>query len=555
MKRKGTDLVDNAKTAFYSFKIQTSNSCKELFRNFSAILNSFPPLNSTVAIDKTTYSGKLLQTFTPVTEQFVSEILQKSIPRSCDLDPIPTELLYENLDVLLPTITNINTSLASGFVPPDFKTAIVKPLLKKNSLNHNVLKTYRPISNLPFLSKILAKGRSTQTSCTPPRKNLCNPFPSAHRTGHSTETALLRVVNDLLNAMDEDKISVLLLLDLSVGFDTIDHQILLSRLETVFGIRSAVLQWFRSYLLDRNQCVVVNNSASSSSAVIFGVPQGLVLGPVLFVLYTTPLSDIIANHSVNHQLFADDTQLQKSTPPNDMQSVTHDLQSSTDDIKAWMCNNQLKLNEDKTEAILFSTPSLSSCNCLPSSIMVGTHEIMFSNKVRNLGFILDSNLTMEQHVIKTCQTAYYELKRISSIRSDLTEDAAKQLVTSCVLSRLDYCNSLLVGTPNSVIQPMQKVQNTAARVILRAPRHQNCTPILQQHHWLPISERIKYKTACMCYKAIIFLICYTFTVLPALSALRQTHACSKSIASTAKPMAFALSHTLAPTSGKSPPRH
>ena len=167
-----------------------------------------------------------------------------------------------------------------------------------------------------------------------------------------------------------------------------------------------------------------------------------------------PLSDIIANHSVNHQLFADDTQLQKSAPPNDVQSHTHDLQSCTDDIKAWMSNNQLKLNEDKTEAILFSTPSLSSCHCLPSSIMVGTHEILFSEKVRNLGFILDSNLTMKQHVIKICQTAYYELKRISSIRRYLIEDAAKQLVTSCVLSRLDYCNSLLMGTPNSVIQPM-----------------------------------------------------------------------------------------------------
>ena len=201
-----------------------------------------------------------------------------------------------------------------------------------------------------------------------------------------------------------------------------------------------------------------------------------------FFLYTTPLSDIIANHSVNHQLFADDTQLQKSTPPNDVQSLTHDLQSCTDDIKAWMCNNQLKLNDDKTEAFLFSTPSLSSCHCLPSSIMVGTHEILFSDKVRNLGFILDPNLTMKQHVIKTCQTAYYELKHISSIRRYLTEDAAKHLVTFCILSRLDYCNFLFMGTSNSVIQPMQKVQNTAARLILRAPCHQNCTPLLQQLH-------------------------------------------------------------------------
>ena len=132
--------------------------------------------------------------------------------------------------------------------------------------------------------------------------------------------------------------------------------------------------------------------------------------------------------------------------------------------------------------------------------------------------------------------------------------------TSCVLSSLDYCNSLLMGIPTSVIQPMQKVQNTAARLILRAPCHQNCTPLLQQRHWLPNFKRIKYKTACRCYNTITgsapsyLLSCYTFTVLPALSALRQTHAFSKSNASTAKPMAFALSHTFAPTAGTISPK-
>ena len=148
-------------------------------------------------MDKATYSGKLLQTFTPVTEQFVLEILQKTVPRSCDFDSIPTNLLYENLDVLLHTITNIiNTSLASGFVQPDFKTAIVKPLLRNPSLDQNVLKNYRSISNLPVLSTILEKVVRHQLIIVLQENNLCNPFQSAYRTGHSTETALLRVVND-----------------------------------------------------------------------------------------------------------------------------------------------------------------------------------------------------------------------------------------------------------------------------------------------------------------------------------------------------------------------
>ena len=192
---------------------------------------------------------------------------------------------------------------------------------QKPSLDQNVLKNYRPISNLPFLSKILEKVILHKLLAHLQENDLWNPFQSAYHTGHCTETAFLRIVNDLLNTMDEDKISVLLLLNLSVAFDTIDYQILLSRLKTVFVIHSTALHWFRSYLLDWNHCIVVNNSASSSSPVMFCVPLGLVLGPVLFVLYTTPLSDIIANHSVNHQLFADDTQLQKSTPSNKMQSL------------------------------------------------------------------------------------------------------------------------------------------------------------------------------------------------------------------------------------------
>ena len=157
----------------------------------------------------------------------------------------------------------------------------------------------------------------------------------------------------------------------------------------------------------------------------------------------------------------------------------------------------LKLKPFSSQHLL--CPHVIAYHCQSWSV----HMKFYFQTVRNLGFILDSNLTMKQHVIKICQTAYYELKRISSIHRYLTEDAAKQLVT-CVLSRLDYCNSLLMGTPNSVIQLMQKVQNTAACLILRAPRHQNCTPllVLQQLHWLPISEQIKYKTSCMCYNTI-----------------------------------------------------
>ena len=305
--------------------------------------------------------------------------------------------------------------------------------------------------------------------------------------------------------MDKNKVSILLLLDLSAAFDTIDHSILLSRLETVFGIRSTALSWFRSYLQDRSQTVSVGNHSSTPFPLQFGVPQGSVLGPILFILYTTPLSSVITNHSINHQLFADDTQLQNSSSPASTSTLTCNLQTCTTDIKEWMNENQLKLNDEKTEAMLFSPPNLPPSFQLPSEITIGSHQIPFSEQARDLGFIFDSNLSMEKHITKICQTAYFELKRISTIRKHLTQDAVKLLVTSCVLSRLDYCNSLLMGLDNtnkSAIKPMQKVQNSAARLVLGANRRQPCTPLLKSLHWLPIAQRIQYKVGCLCFNII-----------------------------------------------------
>ena len=127
---------------------------------------------------------------------------------------------------------------------------------------------------------------------------------------------------------------------------------------------------------------------------------------------------------------------------------------------------------------------------------------LFKCSARNIGFILDSKLSMKKHVIKICQTAYFELTRINSVCRFLTEDATKTLVTSYILSRLDYCNCLLMGTPNSVIQSLQKILNFAARLVLLVPCRHHSTPLLEKLRWLPISECIKYKVACICFSTI-----------------------------------------------------
>ena len=195
------------------------------------------------------------------------------------------------------------------------------------------MKNYRPVLNLPFLSKILEKVVLTQLTNHLTSNQLTHKFQSTYRAGHSTETVLLRVVNDILTASDAKQVSILTLLDLSVAFHTIDHSILLRRLEQQLGVSGLAVSWFKSYVSNRFQFVSASGSNSQLCKLHYGVPQESVLGPVLFVLYARPLSQILFNHSCPHQFFADDTQLRKSCSPEHYDDIRNALQACIFDIK------------------------------------------------------------------------------------------------------------------------------------------------------------------------------------------------------------------------------
>ena len=182
-----------------------------------------------------------------MSSEFVKNIIKSSPNKSCALDPLPTHILNLTLDSVVDCITDIiNESLVSGTVPPCFKNAIVTPLIKKQNLNQNELKNYRPVSNLPFVSKILEKVVARQIVTHIEMFNLLEVNQSAYRKFHNTETALLKIYNDILMLADEKKVVALVLLDLSAAFDTIDHNILIKRLDVTFGMRGTVLNWFMS---------------------------------------------------------------------------------------------------------------------------------------------------------------------------------------------------------------------------------------------------------------------------------------------------------------------
>ena len=247
----------------------------------------------------------------PATSDELRDIIKWSKSTSCSLDPIPTWLFKGTLDATLPfLVTLINSSLSEGVVPDEMKIARVKPLLKSPKLDPNELKNYRPVSNLSYISKLLERVVARRLNNHMITNGLHEPLQSAYKAGHSTETALLCVHNDVFANMDNHSATVLVLLDLSAAFDTIDHSVLFDRMENIIGIEGTALNWFRSYLGGCSQRIQIGDVISLISVLLlFGVPQGSVLGPLLFLIYMLPLGEIIRGYGFRLHIYADDTQV------------------------------------------------------------------------------------------------------------------------------------------------------------------------------------------------------------------------------------------------------
>ena len=482
---------------FSNFFTQKIDTIRHDLQSIASPISQLPETHADVS--------EPLVAFAPASQEEVRAIIKKSPDKSCELDPVPTWLLKQCLDELLPLVTNIiNTSMEASYVPRDFKCARIRPLLKKPGLDPDTLKHYRPVSNLPFISKVLEKVVDARLERHLVTNSLHECSQSAYRKFHSTESALLKVQNDILQSLDQGCLSVLVLLDLSAAFDTIDHRTLLHRLEHCFGISGKPLSWMTSYLTDRYQTVCVDGELSEPVLMECSVPQGSVLGPKNYVMYTKPLGDVIRTHGLCYHFYADDTQLYLSFKSKDdvaqSEALTR-IESCLKDIESWMHHNMLKLNTDKTEVMLFSSRH-NSKSTDTISVNVGNSLIASRSHVRNLGVMFDSTMTMEQQVNAVCRSCYGQLRKIGHIRRYLSSEATKTLVNGLVTSRLDYCNALLHGLPNNLIDKLQRVQNTAARITTRTSRRSHITPVLKELHWLPIRYRIQYKILVHTFNAL-----------------------------------------------------
>ena len=330
---------------------------------------------------------------------------------------------------------------------------------------------------------------------------------SAYHSSHSMETALLKVKTDIIQALDNQEVACLILLDLSVVLDTIDHDILLNRLKSRFAVTGVVLKWLVSYLKDRSQAVEIGVPLSGGSRSEFakirsGIPQGSVSGPILFTIYTIPIGNICRKHQVAFHLYTDDTQIYLSFRPS-IPSSKHEciakIEKCIDEIGIWMPQNLLKLNNNKTEFILMGTwHQLSKLD--NTSLHISSNTIKSTDHVRNQGFIMDSLLKNGSLINKITSSSYCKLHDITRIRPSLDSKTAQSIVQALVLTNIDYCNSLLAGSSWYQLNKLQWIQNMSCWIICNIRKHDHISAAMKNLHWLRIPERISYKLCLLVYK-------------------------------------------------------
>ena len=450
-------------------------------------------------------SQSTFDSFRPLSLDEVKSLIMKCPSKYCLLDPAPTFIIKECIEVLLPYVTKIiNLSLTNGTFPSCWKCSLVIPLLKKAGLERT-FNNYRPVSNLKFLSKVVESAAIRQyweylsVNNQLPSKN------AAYRKNHSTETILTRVYSDILCSMDEQKVVILTLLDLSAAFDTVDYDILDNIFEHKFKITSSAANWFHSYLRERKQRVIIDDVTSKECSLKCGVPQGSCAGPVTFISYISSLYDVIDSFGVNVGGYADDTQLYlsfKPTPDGLTEKETiHKMNNCISAVRTWMLQHKLKINDGKTEMIVIGGP-IQTQKIKDCVITVGNAAVQPVKKIKNLGMIFDENVNMKDHINKVCQVGFYQLQKLKQIRKYLDRSTTEGLVHSFITCHIDYGNVMLYGLPDVSIDKLQRLQNAAARLIALKSRRDSISAILKDLHWLPVKFRIMFKICLLVYKCL-----------------------------------------------------
>ena len=433
----------------------------------------------------------------PITPEFVSSILIKMpTHKSTGLDNISCRLLKAAAPVICFSLsTIINKSIESGIFPSCWKNAKVFPLFKANDRTDP--NNYRPISVLPVMSKICEKAVYGQLYSYLTEHKLLAKYQSGFRSLHSTVTALLDATNEWYLNMDEGLMNLVVFLDLAKAFDTVSHNILLQKLK-YYGVDGLTLSWFESYLSNRQQQCVVGNCTSKPRKLTCGVPQGSILGPLLFLIYINDLPACL--QCTTPRMYADDTTLSAAS------KSTIDLQQKVNcdlnNVKTWLLSNKLSLNVLKTEYMFIGSEFRLSNLGRVSSLIFDNQPIKRVTTAKHLGVVLDDNLAWHEQIYHICKRVGRSINCLKQARKFVPKNILLVIYSSLILPLFDYCDAVWANLNKGLSSKLQKLQNRAARIITFQGYDIRSSDILNHLNWDQLSVR-RSKRICVIMNNII----------------------------------------------------
>ena len=430
----------------------------------------------------------------------VKKIIKSIKSKSSGVDDIGSYFVKLAADYIAQPLTHIiNTSFQHRKFPENWKRAVVRPIPKVN--NPILPSDYRPISLLTVFSKVLEKAAAFQIIEYLHKKSLQDPKQSAYRKNHSTTTALLKITDDIYNALDDGELTLLVLLDYSKAFDTINHRILFAKLKAL-GFTFEAVSWVVGYLTDRKQKVKANSDESGWESIQYGVPQGSVLGPLLFTLVVHDISTCIKYG--NYHMYADDTKIYYHFKLNKINETLSNAKKDLDSISKYSERNCLNINAGKSKYIIIGSKiNLQELKKLKmEDLKVGDNIIKRESEVKNLGLIMDEQFTWGKNTSSMVKKSYSKLSGFYNLRRSLSIKTKTKLAETYVLSQLNYCDIVTQVMAETQKQRIQRVQHSCLRYIFGLSKYDHITPYLHKLDTVNMEGRRRSHALTMLHKTV-----------------------------------------------------
>ena len=430
--------------------------------------------------------------------QKIIEGIRNEVAIGCD--NIGIKIIKDLKDILVPLLTElINIGYETSKFPDCMKMGIIKPIFKKD--DRNEISNYRPITILPTLSKVFERAATDQIVQFLEQNKLISKKQHAYRKGHSTNTCLMDSTNYIYKMVDQNKYVALLSLDLSKAFDSIDHQLLLQKMK-MLGLQQCAVDWIASYLTNRKQRTKFQEFLSDEETVIAGIPQGSILGPLLFTCFTNDMSNNFEN-ICKMIAYADDTQLLVTADSEVELKASVHLALKT--AQAWYSSNSMKNNVDKSDLIVFSPRAINENIEINTGMKneKGKDIILKTKKhIKILGIYIDQNLNWTKQVNQVKRSAMNATRTVHKINHFLPLTLKKVLYNCIICPQFSYVDIIWDGCNQQQAQSLQRVQNFAAKSMTGKRKYDSASQALKQLNLLNLKQRREIHAATQMHKII-----------------------------------------------------